>query len=279
MKLSYEDYKRYHASKCKICKGAERVQKGGIWVACGCQHVASVKWDYDQIKIYPENIKYKTWDDFIGIDDKGAKLTDQSFVDAKEKALRYCFDRADPSVTKDRAKHSIILRHCQDAQNVVIVGGPHSGKTLVATLILKEVIFAAAMKQTGITFRWVRSPEIIDAARWDGSISGTSKTIDRDLLEDLAEVHFLFIDGLDLRPERGDHRFPPDMLSLNTLFSRRLEKSPTILICSDQFWKAASTPGHSDLIREQWGDDFSALLGDPRNLVIELRKEAKRVGR
>ena len=274
MKLSYEDYKRYHASKCQVCKGVERIQKNGIWVVCACQHSASIKWEYDQIKIYPDSIKYKTWDDFIGIDDKGAKLTDRSFVDAKGKSLLYCFDCADPAAIKDRASHSIVLKHLKDAQNVVIVGGTHSGKSLVATLILKEVIYASVLRQEQVHFQWIRSIELVDAARWDVQ----KKTIDRDYLDELSKVSFLFIDGFDLRPERGDHRFPPDINSLNTLFNNRIEQLPTILICSDRFWKAACTPGQCDLIREEWGDDFMSLLGHSRNVVIELHKEAKRVG-
>lgn len=277
MKLTYDDYSNYHAQKCATCKGAKRVQKDGIWVACGCQFNATVKWRYDQIQIYPEGLKFKTWDDFCGINATGAMLTEQSLVEGKGKALTYCFGKPNPELAKDRKKNSVILNHIRDGQNVIISGSTGSGRSLLAALILKEVVYATAIKQRKVGFYWVRAIELVEAARWSTSKTGTvAKTIDRERLDNWAETDFLFVDGLEVKADTGDHRAPPDMTSLNLLFSHRLAyKLPTVLVCSDKFLHASRTPGYWDKIREQWGDDFLSLMNDPRVVVIELTKAGK----
>jgi hypothetical protein len=277
VKLTYDHYSNFHARKCSICKGAKRVNREGVWVTCGCQFNATAKWRLDQIQIYPETLKFKSWDDFVGINASGKKLTDSSFVEAKAKALKYCFGQPDPTLAKDRNKNSVILEHIRDGQNVVVAGGAGSGRSLVAALILKEVFYASAIKQHKTSFHWVRAAELTEAARWATTkIGDVAKAIDRDRLDEWAECDFLFVDGVDLKPSVGDHRAPPDMTSLNILFSKRFYK-PTVVVCTDRFLKACNTPGPADLVREQWGEDFFTLMRDPGNVVIELEKEAAKV--
>jgi len=277
VKLTYDDYSDFHARKCPICEGAKRVKRTGVWVTCGCQFNATAKWRLDQIRIYPESLKLKGWGDFAGINDSGKKLTDASFIEAKEKALVYCFGQPDPTLAKDRKKNSIILGHIRDGKNVVIAGDSGSGRSLVAALMLKEVFYASAIKQHKTSFHWVRAVELTEAARWATNRTGdVAKSIDRDRLEEWGESDFLFVDGVDLKPSVGDHRAPPDMTSLNILFSKRFYK-PTIVVCASRFLVACNTPGPADLVREQWGDDFYTLMHDPENVVISLKKEAGKV--
>lgn len=277
MKLTYADYSNYHAQKCATCKGAKRVQRDGIWVTCGCQFNATAKWRYDQIQIYPEGLKFKTWDDFCGISATGAMLTPESLVEAKGKALSYCFDSPNPSLAKDRVKNSVVLDHVRDGRNVIISGTTGSGRSLLAALILKEVVYATAIKQRNVSFHWVRAAELTEAARWATSrVGSVAKAIDRESLDNWSETDFLFLDGMETKADTGDHRAPPDMTSINLLFSHRLAyKLPTILVCSDRFLKASKTPGYWDKIREQWGDDFLSLMNDPGAVLIELTKAGK----
>jgi hypothetical protein len=274
MKLTYEDYSNFHAQKCTICSGAKRVCQEGIWITCGCQFNATAKWRLDQIQIYPENLKFKTWEDFVGINSSGKKLTDASFIEAKTKALIYCFGRPDPQLAKNRKQSSIILKHINDRQNVIIAGAGGSGRSLIAALILKEVIYASAIRRQKVSFYWVKSSELTEAARWATTRTGDiSKDIDRNELVEWSESDFLFLDGMDLKPATGDHRAPPDMTSLNILFFKRFYR-PTIIVCSNKLLAECRDPRKADRIKEQWGDDFYTLMHDPKNVVIDLEKEA-----
>src|SRR5437867_2071959 len=132
--LTYRQYSTFYASKCDACKGVKRLLKNGVWTACSCQYTASAKWRIDQFEVVPPDLKYKTWNDFTGVHGD-SKLTNQSFIQAKQKALRYCFGGEDVSLINDRQKNLIVHEHLNDGQNVVIAGATGSGRTLLAVLI------------------------------------------------------------------------------------------------------------------------------------------------
>lgn len=267
IKLTYEDYCNYHASKCKYCNKQKRLLINGVWVSCSCQYNASVKWKFDQIQVYPDSLKYKTWSDFTGIDEKNRVISVESFVLAKQKALKYCFDSDDPSVVSNRNKNLSIHKRLVDGRNLIISGPKKTGKSLIATLILKEAIYSCTLNNYKMDFVWVKLNEIIDACRWDV----TGKSIDFDLLDYWKDVDFMFIDNVDISPMVGNHRHPPDMLSLNKLFSSRMSKRlPNIVICSDKFYDLATT--NSNEIKIQYGEDFMNLINHPCNTTIELKK-------
>lgn len=270
MSISYKDYCNYYANKCLICKGLFKNFKDGIWHVCNCQHIAGIKWKFDQVPVYPELLKYKTWDDFNGVSDFG-KLKPSSFYLAKQNALKYCFNSSDPSVILDRRKHIYIHKHVIDGKNVVIHGNKGTGKSLVAVLILKEIIYASELLRKNLTFQWIKSTNIIDAARWSSYKDNNVKSIDFELLDLLKEVDFLFIDGITLSPSAGDHRQPPDMLSLNKLFSHRLSmKKPTILICSDDLFYLTKNQFAINEVKNQLGEDFLSMLLRPDNVLIGM---------
>lgn len=249
----------------------------GIWVKCGCQFNATAKWRYDQIQIYPESLKFKKWEDFNGMISPNSRLQTNSLISEKGKALAYCFGKPDPELAKNRTKNSVVLSHIRDGQNMIISGPNGSGRSLLATLILKEILFASAIKQTSVDFHWIRAEELTEAARWSTSVAGsTGKPIDRESLDNWAEAEFLFIDGLEPRAVAGDHRWPPDITSINLLFSNRLlHKLPTIIVCSDSFLHHSRVEGHSVKIKEQWGDGLLSLMKDSKAVVIELAKAGK----
>lgn len=269
MNLTYEDYCEYHANKCKQCKGKKRIQYNDVWVCCSCQYNASAKWRFDQIQVYPDELKYKTWKDFTGVGQTN-RITAGSFVEAKKKAIEYCFDAADLSVVNDRKQHLVIDKHLRDGQNVVIFGPKASGKSLIATLILKEVVYACAIRGHEYSFAWVKASEIVEAARWD---SNAAKTIDYDTLDFLGDVNFLFVDNLDIAPAVGNHRHPPDIMSVNRVFSYRLSmKLPTIVTCSNKIWEFLQNPATTQEIKTQYGEELYGLLMHPKNVMIKLER-------
>ncbi len=276
MKLTYEDYCTYHANKCNKCKGARRIHRDGIWISCGCQYNATIKYRYDRIPVQPERLKFLSWKDFNGINDNG-RLTATSFMDAKTKALEYCFGTTDVTAPDRRSKTLKVHKHISDGKNVIIAGGKQSGKSFVASLILKEVVYAGAIFKSNLSFEWIKGDRIIDGARWETNSSGPVKNIDRELFDHLSEVDFLFVDGVDLTPERGDHRASPDMISINLLFGQRTEMNlPTIVICTDTF--RGEVDRHPRAASERWGEEFISLVLNPANVDIRLEKEGKKIG-
>lgn len=275
MTLSYEDIHAYYADQCSICRGNRRVIANGTWTSCRCQYIATARWRLEQIQIFPDILKYKCWSDFTGLikDNKTTVgcLVPASALQAKNKALRYCFKNSNVDAVKDRKSNLIIHHHLSDGQNVVISGPRNTGKSLLACLILKEFIYATSYFDLRYDYKWVKSNSLIDAARWDNN-----KSIDRDFLDDIESSGFLVIDGVDI--SKGGHNTPPDIISLNVLFyNRRASLYPTVVVCSDTFWSSVTDSRYEGGIVSRWGDEFYSMLRDNKNLVIELFKEEDKV--
>jgi len=272
-KLTHQQYCDYYADKCNRCKGDKRLHVDGMWVSCPCQRIADLKYRFDKFEISPANLKYKKWDDFDGfgrlVDGKKQQaLTHQSLIESKSKALKYCFGTDDRSCLDNRKLHLRVHKHIEDGQNVIIVGEKQSGRTLLAALIIKEVAYACKLFSKNISFQCVKSYELHNYARWDDA----GKRIDHAVLYDLADVDFLVIDQIEMRPPRGHHTNPADIHSLEMLFgTRRTSNHPTILICSCNFWAHFQKYSHD--IAVQWGNEFVSIMSDSNNVIIELEKE------
>ncbi len=264
--LEYQDYCDYYASKCKICTGKKRVLHNSIWTCCPCQQHATLKYRFEKIQTYPQELKYSKWSDFTGeIKTKnkqtgkleiGGHLSAPVFINAKKKAMEYCFSSSDPSVVDDR-RNTLVL-HKNNGRNVVIVGKKNTGKTLLAALILKEVAHASYLfKKLNIDFKWLKASDLINASRWDND-----KSVDHEFLNSLNNIQFIVIDDIDMY--RTGHNTPPDTVSLDVLFSyRKLASYPTIVICTPEFFKTASK-------YEIWGREFTDLITRSDNVLIEL---------
>ncbi len=246
-------------------------------MSCGCQELATLRWHLEQVQVYPDSVKYKDWPDFTGlITDKNAKtsgrLIPSSALEAKNKAIEYCFGSSNPEAVKDRRKNLIIHKHLSSGKNVIIVGGRNTGRSLLACLILKEVIYATSFLNLKLQYKWMKASNILSDARWDNE-----KPIDHASLDDIAQQHFLVVDDVDV--PHGGHNNPPDMVAMNVLFyERKIRQYPHIIVCSDVFWEAASNPARAGHVIKNWGHEFLGVLNNPHNVIIELVKEATRVG-
>ena len=274
MKIDFNTFAEYYSKNCSVCNGAKRVQVNEVWTKCLCQHRATLEFRYSQIPVYPEELKYKEWSDFTG-EIKGFNEGRSETVGrlkncgvwAKTGAMKYCFKAIDPESLKDRKNNLIVLNHLRDGQNLIIIGGRNTGKTLLAALVNREIALASFYARRNIDFRWIKGGAVLEASRWDNS-----KEVDHNTLEDLSEVDFLTIDGVDV--PLGGHNTPPDMIALNLLFSRRLEnKKPTIVIASDDFYKRATHETAYREITRLWGEEFLNLLTLSTNVFVELNKE------
>ena len=274
-KLEYLDYCKYYASKCEVCKGDKRLWKNKAWHACGCQYVASVKFRFENIRIYPPELKYLSWEDFTGeikeISREGKlEITDYlepaAILRAKRMAMQYCFGSTQPWVLKDRAKYSAIYRRFISGKNVIIAGSKRTGKSLLATLILKEVVFASVSNKVDMSFEWVKGMDLFHAARWD-----STKEIDYDSLYVWADASFLVIDGLEV--PRGGHTSPPDIIALNRLFGARHYEKPTIVITTESFMRECQDPLRSQLVIDKLGAELHSLMVDRDNVLIDLYRK------
>jgi hypothetical protein len=273
MNLTLEDFCTYYASSCKQCFGDKRFKKEGVWTTCPCQNIANIKWRVEQIRVHPPELKLLTWDDFTGVIKEDAvetgMLTVSSAMAGKQKALEYCYRGS-------RQPENLILhKHLDDGANLIIGGAKHTGKTLLGLLVVKEVVRTAVVRSINLSFDWIQSSDLKQAARWD-----THKEIDHARLEQLAEVDFLVIDDVDVEGEviagvnKGHKTSPPDRTSLNVLFGQRdLYHRPTIILCSQRFMKYLQMPLKHDDIETQWGNEFLNIVTNPRNTVIYLERE------
>lgn len=280
MKLSYPQTLEYYASRCKECQGTKRIKVNDTWITCSCQVTATLKFRIDSISIEPPELKYKTWSDFTGLigqDEITGQLTPESALNARQKALQYCFDfpmtneNIDISVTKNRKKnlcvHKRIGAFSTTLRDMVIIGASGSGKSLLAVLVFKEIAYASAMFNIDISFKWIKFSELVRAARWDNN-----KSINHDYLEQLSWVDFLVIDDIDAFS--GGHNNPVDMPSVNFLFIERdLRGLPTIFVCSKKLWKWATSDLYKQEAEKLIGPSACDIMTRSRNVIIQLDRK------
>ncbi len=278
--LSYEGLQFHYASDCHDCQGIQSVvDAAGIRRECQCQKFARQKWRLEQVKIRPNSLKYKDWADFNGtIEAHGeiiGSLTTESALSGRDKAFRYCFGTTfDLALLKNKSSHLLVQKHISDGQNVIITGDGGSGKSLLAVLILKEVICASSFLPRTLDYRWVEAYDLIHGARWEASGFVTSKSIDYDYLDHLSGLDFLFLEGVGIQT-RG-HNSPPDHFVLDRLFGhRRSANLPTVLTCSKELWKLATgrNPRGFAPVHQIYGNQFLEVIQDSNNIVIDLEKE------
>lgn len=277
--LTYEGLQFHYANDCRLCQGAQSVvDAGNIRRECWCQKLARQKWRLEQVNIRPNSLKYKNWSDFNGtIEANGeivGNLTIESALCGRDKAFQYCFGLPfDSQLIKNKSSHLCVHKHVQDGQNLIITGDSGSGRSLLAVLVLKEVICASSFLPQSLDYRWVEGYDLIDAARWTTS-GHANKGVDHDYLDHISGLDFLFLEGVGLQT-RG-HNYPPDHFALDKLFGhRRAMRLPIVLTCSKELWKLLV--GRNPLGREEvhkiYGNQFLEILQDTSNVMIDLEKE------
>ena len=275
--LPFADYREYYASECKICLGSSYVIENEIYRECVCQKKARRKYRLEQIDIYPPELKYKSWTDFSGVIFQESKVVGnlkiESVINARDKAFEYCFGVSfDKNILQNKAKHLKIHKHLNDGQNVIIVGDEKTGKSLLGALICKEVANAAFITNKDFDYRWVKFYDIINAARWvfDYS-SGVHKPVNHSYLDMLADLDFLFIDGVDV--QRGKN-YPVDHVAMDSLFgARTLFQKPTIIICSKKILQMLNNHAGQEQIVTVFGNEFLQIFRKNNTLIIELTRD------
>jgi len=265
MTKTYDYHSDYYASKCSACKGDKKILKDGRWFRCGCQFFASLDWRFQQTEIIPESLKKMSWKDFDGCVRKGNAISsciDQNVIlESRSKAMKYCFGSDSMSVLLNRKKYSQIKKRSESGENVVIVGKSGTGKTMLATLILKEVVLYCSSSAADLTFEWINASELLHACRWD-----TQKRVNHDYIDECIDPNFLFIDNLDV---------PTDYIaSLDRLTnSRMINRRPCVITCDLPFWNGCmqkpSLPNYETIVK-RLGKSVVGMITNTENTVILL---------
>lgn len=265
---TYLDLSQWYANRCPHCHGKQYIEIQGSPRRCICQKTATARARLEAVDIVPENLKYMQWKDFTGLirndDEIKGSLTTTSATEGRNAAFRYCYDKDfDLSLTKNPS-NLVLSNRLRDGKNVIITGPQNSGKSLLGVLILREACRSYIIGKN-FQFRWVKFYDIINHARWNAK----DKEINHVLLDEYAELDFLFIDGVDMH--LGGHNSPPDHVAMNVLFgTRRSFHLPTIYICSNVFMQSAKR--NIDNTVTLFGQEFGSSISDPKNTVIELKK-------
>lgn len=254
--------------------------RDGDWTSCVCQLIATAKWRFEQIKLEPPELKYHNWCDFNGVVEQRSpdgRLEQSGYIEgmdaqtsaliateARSQAMKYCFDTTDCEAVKNRSfrkKHSVLYKRMLTGSNVIVAGGRKSGRSLLAALILKEVVRASIDSGKLYTFGWIRNTDLLYAA------TGFDKPIDYRSLEDWAELDFLFIDNFTV-PN-------PKPVCLDKLFcDRRYSQRPTIVTCSDSFLHGCHNEPMKNInpsrVIQMLGEEALSFMTDPSNVVIKL---------
>lgn len=285
--LTYEQYCEHYARQCDNCKGKRRYKIDGNWTACPCQQKAALKFRFESIPIQPEELKRLTWKDFTGrVPKKGSVISGNAYQSARKTLLGYCFNSNDEKailsndfdVMQERRRlYSCVLDHLQDGQNLAIFGGSETGKSLLAMIVIKEVIYASLVfGRPNVSFRWTRGSELLHAVTWDGE----GKTVDEAFMWDLVATDYLVIDDVYL--ERKGHSRAPDVVELDRLFSERMIRSrPTIIVGEPEIATCVLGNGGNDIMAKKnlrktlihsWGISFFKLLSDKKTTLLHLEK-------
>ena len=261
--MSFEDFSKQFAEQCKICgkKGHNRL--GNKIVVCQCQLRAIIKYRCETL---PVSLKDLEWIDYTGSSPVNGNVVDiANWQQGRDISLAYCF--SDKSVShlsgcsysmaevKDFIKHRIsnskIINRLKEGANLVLLGEDSTGKTLLASLIAKEVIYASVLLMN-MNVKWTSFNTLINAMNFD--------RMDFSLLEDLIITDFLFLDNV-YRPHQGDYR----KNAIDELFHERLNnKKPTIITGTRPIGDSYSNN------RQALGDEFYRMLNSSYTAKIVL---------
>lgn len=194
--------------------------------------------------VIPENYTHATIQDFTGFYNKNKVLDQKSLLLAREKIINYCWSGIEKGIDysyEDWQPNSIIDQRLNNGTNIIIYGNPWSidisaskdsfkkkklGKTLVASIIMKEAIFQRHKPERMIdTYHWVNG--ILFCNRL---MENAAKDSYAEEIAEMEETDWLVIDSLDyIKNNENGKQFRASVL--DKFFSERLNcKKPTIII-------------------------------------------------
>lgn len=166
--MRIEDYYKEEANKCKKCKG-KISQKDK---RCVCQRIALSRFRWDQLPIHSV-YRSLDWLDF-GKRHK-TQLSPEIFTKARDMAFAYCFSKkgineirmcqvSDENISNiletRRFKQLQLRKRFEDGYNLVILGEEGAGKSLLASLVAREIIHSSSFIKD-MVLKWVPFYELL----------------------------------------------------------------------------------------------------------------------
>jgi len=242
---------------------------------CTCKVVAEIRAYIETI--IPSGFKDVTIKDFIGRDLKGNKiLNDEITISAKKKLLSFCWegvslkDISGPNQLKDQelSQLSIMDKRKNKASNVVVYAGSSintgggSGKTLIASLIMKE-----AIKRRSFPGNYSDSYDWVDFNRLKQSIIQDDRQygVGYSGLVDTRYCNWLVIDDIPSQFSSSPNSKMFLSSVLDPFISERVEsKLSTIFVfCFDIIKQSLD-------VEKSFGISIAKIIKDPKTCIISL---------
>jgi DNA replication protein DnaC len=267
--MNFEDYAIEYSRKCNRCSGRRYVEEKEKMVICPCQLKALIKYRYDEIPVSAKT-KELDWTDFTGlIADKYMNVS--NWKKSRDIAFGYCFsekraeelnmcDYSNDDI-EDLMKHRISKSKIQDrlneGSNLFIMGEEYSGKTLLASLIAREIVFYSVLKKD-IYFKWISFHSLINALSFN--------RIDYAFFDDITYTNdFLVLDNVFIPKQRN---FMYNML--DELFYERSNKKKPIIVTGPFL-------NDDPITREKLGNEIFRIYNNHKTNKIKLTLEKTNV--
>ena len=274
--MKFEEYSILLSGPCKLCNGKRYIEKDNQQEICKCQLRALIHYRHDQL---PVDLRYKEWGDYTGDNVKKSKeIKVRNWEKCRCLAFAYCFSKESISeindcnislgsiqqILKKRISKSKIIKRKKEGANIAFFGDDDTGKTLLAALVAKEIIYASVLLGD-LDFKWLPFSTLINALNFDRP--------NYSLIDEVSCVDFLVLDNVYV-PQQGNYM----KNFLDELFhDRRTKRLPIILTGTHAVADSnAKTKTRGDLLldsRQAVGDEFYRLLNSENTQKINLQKE------
>ena len=170
------------------------------------------------------------------------------FSESKIEKIHHCkFDNSlIESILEKHISLSKIKNRRNEGANIAFFGDDDTGKTLLASLVAKEIIYSSVLL-SDFDFRWISFNTLINALSFDRT--------DYALFDDVSCVDFLILDNVYI-PQQGNYM----KNILDDIFHERITKKMPILIT-----------GQNITNRKMLGDEFFRILNsnNTRKVILE----------
>lgn len=265
--MKFEEFSTEFANKCDKCNGKKYIYEGENRYTCHCQLKALAKYRYELIPI-DSVLRTFDWTDYNVHTPSNKTILNWQHV--RDTALGYCFSPKSISdiskcefdiddveyYIKHRITKSQIIERLNEGANLAILGEDFTGKTFLASLIAREVVYASVFI-SNFDFRWISFNSLINSLSFDKS--------NNELVDDLLYTNdFLVLDNVSI-PKQASYK----LNVLNELFYERLNNRKPVIITGSKLLESSDYK-----LREQLGDDFFRLFNSDRTVKISLNVES-----
>ncbi len=244
---------------------------------CTCKVAAEVQAYIESV--IPEGFRKMSFDDFNGVDKEGNVLLEpQIALRAKKNILSYCWegvkieDLVGSAKIKHLDKYSIIDKRLKDGDNVVIYdngfkkSAKASGKTFVASLIMREAIKRRYCSGDASTYAWTSYASLVNKLKKDTDFTNS----DSDLT-DIKYCDWLVIDDMRFNISTSRRSMNYTQSLLEPFFYDRFENNlPTIFVFNFdikiQFYDNTS-------IEDLFGITVDKIINNSRTCIVSLFSE------